>query len=51
MADQKPQPNENVPPEPTIPDQVEMQQGQASAGAATRPASRPAPPRPPLFRK
>ena len=49
MAEQKPQPNVNIPPDPTNVDQIEMQQGQADTALQTVP--RPAPPRQPLFRK
>ena len=49
MADDKTQPIVSVPPEPTMLNPVEMQQGQA--GTAPQTAPRPAPPRQPLFRK
>jgi len=49
MADDKTQPNVSAPPEPTMLNQMQMQQGQTVPVNQT--ALRPAPPRQPLFRK
>ena len=49
MAEEKPQPNVNVPPDPTKRDQIEMQQGQAGTATQTVPCA--TTPRQPLFRR
>ena len=46
---EKPQPNVNIPPDPTKSDQIEMQQGQADTATQTVP--RATAPRQPLFRR